>query len=102
MKNVAEKKSFGTVLLVAVAMGFMFLLPEISMAAGNVNTVLTNNRFMPIIKFGLGLYAAWKWFEYFSNFSPGSAFRDIIVPAIITYLAFEIQTVLGFFGLNSL
>jgi uncharacterized protein YjfI (DUF2170 family) len=102
MKKMVQTKGVAAMTFAVLVAVILMVLPEMAMAAGNVNQILSNKNFMPIVKFGLGLYAAWKWFEYFSNFSPNSAFKDIIVPALITYLAFQIDTVLGFFGLNSL
>lgn len=102
MKNLMTNKNVGVlVLFIAVAM-IMTMIPELAMAQSNVGTILGNSRFKTIIKFGLGMYAAWQWFSYFNNFSPSSAFKDVIVPAIITYLAFEWETVLGFFNITSL
>jgi hypothetical protein len=98
MKKMVQTKGVAAMTFAVLVAVILMVLPEMAMAAGNVNQILSNKNFMPIVKFGLGLYAAWKWFEYFSN----SAFKDIIVPALITYLAFQIDTVLGFFGLNSL
>lgn len=91
-------------LAVTVALASLFMvLPQVAQASsgdmGNVGVLLKTNEFRRILTFGLGLLAAWKWFEFFSNFNPGSVFTNIIVPAFITFLAFKWQTVLGWFGL---
>lgn len=99
MKKITENKM--ATLMLAVMVLSVALMP-FSAEAQNLNKILTNQYFKQIISFGLGMYAAWKWFEYFNNFSPSSAFRDIIVPAIITYLAFQWSVVLGWFGITGL
>lgn len=78
----------------------MFFIPEFAMAQ-NVNKILNDGYFKPIITFGLGIFAAWKWFQYFAGFDPGRAFTDIIVPAIITFLAFKWQEVLKWFSITT-
>lgn len=100
MKNLVTKENVkATGVLMVVAM-LAFLLPEASHAQ-NVGKLLGDTQyFKPIVTFGLGVYAGWKWFQYFANFSPGSAFTDIIVPAVMTFLAFKWTDVLKWFGIT--
>jgi len=94
-----KKENRNVVLMLVLTAFVMTIIPEMAMAQ-NVNNILNNGYFKTAINFGLGMYAAWKWFEYFNGFSPNSAFKDIIVPAIITFLAFQWQTVLGWFSIT--
>lgn len=64
----------------------------------NPNSILTEKT-KPLIGFTFGLYATWKWFDYFASFKPDDAFSAIITPAMMTYLAFQYPTVLAWFGL---
>lgn len=71
------------------------LMPEIALAQGtnaqktNFASLLSNPLFKNAIDIGLLLLAGWRWFNYFSDFQPDSAFKNIIVPAVITFLAFQ-------------
>lgn len=68
-------------------------------AKTSLQTLLNNKTFSTTITLGFGIYSAFKWFDYFNNFSTGDALRGIIVPAVLTYLAFNWQVVLGWVGL---
>lgn len=98
------KKGLQTSFFLMVAMMAIMVVPELASAqiTGNGGAQITTmfNKVMPIFKFGLGLYSAWKWFQYFASFNPSSAFLDIIVPALMTFLAFQLDTVLGWFKLS--
>lgn len=77
----------------------ILFMPQFAMAAdANVGTLLKNPNVKTIITFGLALLATWKWFEYFANFAPGNAFLMIITPGVLTFLAFQWDKVLGWFG----
>lgn len=83
-------------------MALVLFAPEFAMAAAgdkNLANMLKDGNVVKIITFGLAILAAWKWFEYFANFSPAGAFLAIVTPAILTFLAFQWQTVLGWFGI---
>ena len=99
------KKQYGSLFVVFAVMAIAAILPEIAnaqTAGSNITEMLTGGQVKPIIKFGLGMYAAWKWFEYFASFKPSSAFLDIILPAMMTFLAFKYDVVLGWFKITSL
>lgn len=46
-----------------------------------------------IITFGLGIFAFWKWIEFFSLFNPENAMTSLLSPAVITFLTFRWQDV---------
>ena len=100
MKKLVNKQNASAFMVVMAITALMLVVPE-SAQAQNVGKVISDGTFKPIISFGLGLYAAWKWFEYFANFAPRSAFTDIIVPAIITFLAFKWADVLKWMTITS-
>ena len=80
----------------------ILFMPQFAMAAGpstNLKNMLADGNVVKIITFGLAILAAWKWFEYFANFTPGGAFLAIVTPAVLTFLAFQWSTVLGWFGI---
>lgn len=79
----------------------MLIMPEMAHAK-TLSNLFIDDIFKSIITFGLGIYAAWKWFQYFANFSPGSAFTDIIVPAVLTFLAFKWHEVLTWFKITTI
>ena len=98
MLTTQNVKAMSVFLAVAI---LAMLLPDVTYAQ-NVGKILGDTTyFKPIVTFGLGIYAAWKWFQYFANFSPGSAFTDIIVPAIMTFLAFKWTEVLKWFQITT-
>jgi hypothetical protein len=69
------------------------ILPELAFAGnaaqGNIGQLLNNPLFKGAIDLGLLLLAGFKWFDYFAEFDPKSAFRNVIVPAVLTFLAFQ-------------
>ena len=86
-------------------LGAVFLFPEIALAGnGNTQTTnfqefVTNGVFKTIIDMGLLFLAAFQWFLYWNGWSPQGAFKDILVPAVITFMAFNWIEVLGWIGL---
>lgn len=81
----------------------IILLPEIALA-GNTQTqnfqrFVTEGVFKNVIDLGLLFLAAFQWFLYWNSFSPEKAFKDIIVPAVITFLAFNWVWMLEIVGL---
>lgn len=75
------------------------MMPEFAMAQGNdmkgnFSSFLTNPLFKGAIDLGLIIFAGYQWFMYFAEFDPSSAFKKIIVPAGITFLAFQWTDVL--------
>lgn len=90
-------------------LSFMFVffvalvMPEIVFAGNsaqqNFQEFVTNGVFKNIIDLGLLFLAAFQWFLYVNGFRPENAFKDIIVPAVITFMAFNWVDVLGWVGL---
>lgn len=101
MKKMMTKENAVAFTWVMAISAMMLIMPEMAHAQ-NLNKILNDGIFKSIITFGLGIYAAWKWFQYFANFSPGSAFTDIIVPAVLTFLAFKWQEVLKWFSITTI
>jgi hypothetical protein len=71
--------------------------------SGTSNTefqlIIKNSIFQKSVTIGFILLAAYKWFEYFEGFSTGNALTKAITPAILTFIALQWQTVLGWFGI---
>jgi len=78
------------------------LLSQFAMAqaASDGLAILTDGHFQTLITFGLGIFAAWKWFLYIANWSPGGAFTEIITPALLTALAFKWKALLSMTGIS--
>lgn len=79
------------------------IFPEMALAGnnqtGNFQEFVTNGTFKMIIDLGLIFLSAFQWFLYWNSWSPENAFKDILTPAVITFLAFNWVTVLGWVGL---
>lgn len=80
-------------LVLSLIMMVSLVLPEVALAGnsmqGNLGTLLNNPLFKGAIDLGLLLLAGFRWFDYFAEFDPASAFKRIIVPAVLTFLAFQ-------------
>lgn len=59
------------------------------------NLIMTDT-FKTSMDLGFLIYAALKWYTYFNNFNPATAFIDIVIPAFITFVAFNWVTFLQF------
>jgi hypothetical protein len=66
---------------------------------GNISTIFRNSNFQTCVTIGFGLFAFYKWVEYFANFNVSSALRDIIMPSLLTFLCFQWNKVLQWVGL---
>jgi hypothetical protein len=66
---------------------------------GNIGTIFRNQNFQVCVTIGFGLFTFYKWVEYFANFQVSSALREIIIPAILTFLCFQWNKVLQWVGL---
>jgi hypothetical protein len=64
----------------------------------NIKKLLGDETLSTTITIGFGIFAAFKWFEYFSGFDPGTALIKIILPAVLTFMTFQWQTVLKWVG----
>jgi hypothetical protein len=96
MKNTKINWNYLFMVTLVAVVAFM---PELAMAQGNdmkgnFATLLSNPLFKGAIDLGLIIFAGYKWFMYFANFDPASAFKEVIVPAGITFLAFQWTDVL--------
>ena len=89
-----------TYILLAVFVMVEVFMPELALAQGtndmkgHFSTFLTNPFFKGAIDLGLIIFAGYQWFMYFADFDPSSAFKKVIVPAGITFLAFQWTDVL--------
>ena len=93
-----------TILLVII-MSIIMFFPEVSFAqensqSGNFKNFISKGAVKSALDFGLLFTAAYKWFSYFINWNPANAFLEVIVPGLMTFLAFNWLTVLGWFGLG--
>jgi hypothetical protein len=89
----SSTKTLSYVALATIAIIAMSI-PEVALAQNNAqktnfSSLLSNPLFKNAIDIGLLIFAGWKWFNYFSDFNPDSAFKSIVVPAVITFLAFQ-------------
>lgn len=103
MKNLSKGNNrWMMVLVVMVLVSAMF--PEFAFAGNNgqqssLKSLLSNPFFKSAVDFGLLVYAGYKWFMYFAEFDPASAFQKVLVPAVMTFLAFQWLDVLGWIKL---
>ena len=81
------------------------IFPSVALAqTGGVeflNNLVQNDTFKKTMDMGLILLAGYQWFMYLNGFKPDGAFKDIIVPAAITFFAFNWVRVLSWVGLVS-
>lgn len=86
-------KKFQTNYLVFTLLMVVMMIPELALAGnsaqGNIGQLLNNPLFKGAIDLGLLLLAGFKWFDYFAEFDPKSAFKNVIIPAVLTFLAFQ-------------
>lgn len=80
------------------------MIPELGFAQtmdakSQISSLFKNETFSAAINFGLIVYAGYQWFVYFNGFDPGKAFKEAIVPAGITWFAFNWQTALSWVGI---
>lgn len=68
-------------------------------AQTNFQEFVTNGVFKSVIDLGLLFLAGFQWFLYWNSFNPSNAFKEILVPAVITFIAFNWVAVLGWVGL---
>ena len=75
---------------------FMAASPEANAATTSIITTLTSgqSKLIPGITTGFALFAAVKWIEYFAGFSTNSALSAAIVPALLTFLTFQWESIL--------
>ena len=83
---------------------FLFLvIPAVAFAQQDgvdfLNRLVANTTFKKIIDMGLILLAGYQWFMYMNGFKPSDAFKDVLVPASITFFAFNWTLVLKWLGL---
>ena len=73
---------------------------DAAMASAGITAITQEGHFTKILSLGFAVGAVYSWIQYFANFKPESALTNIFVPAILTYLAFQWQTVLSWFNLG--
>lgn len=87
----------------AAMLGFAALamfMPEVALAGkADIKQIVGDSIFKDAITLAFGIFAFVKWIDYAAGFSPGSALKDLIVPALATFLAFKWTMVLGWFKL---
>ncbi len=102
MKKLVKKIQPETLASAAV-LGFAALalfMPEMAFAGrSDIKQIIGDNIFKDAITLAFGIFAFIKWIDYAAGFSPGSALKDLIVPALATFLAFKWTMVLGWFKL---
>lgn len=81
--------------------------PELAFAGNdnsqiaNFKNFVTQGMFKKVMDLGLLVYAGVKWFDYLNGWSPNGAFKDILIPAMVTFAAFNWITMLGWVGLTN-
>lgn len=102
MKKLVQKfspEAWASMMVLCFAV-LALVMPEIAFAGKpDIKGIVSDGTFKDIVTLGFGLFAFWKWIEYIAGFSPSSALKDMIVPALITFLAFKWTMVLGWFKL---
>jgi hypothetical protein len=58
--------------------------------------LVMNDVFKSSMDIGFMIFATLKWYNYFNSFNPSTAFLDIVLPAFITFMAFNWITFLQF------
>lgn len=92
-------------LIMLCLIGVFAFLPESALAQSTggaksqLSTLFLNEKFKMAIDFGLILFAGYQWFIYFNGFDPSKAFKDAIVPAVITWFAFNWTIALSWVGI---
>lgn len=98
-----EKKDLLIKYLIYFSFAFIFLYTEDAFAQNEQKSyfkkLLENEHFRKGVDLGLLIFAGLKWYDYFNGFNPDSAFKAVITPAVITYIAFNWMEFLGFVGL---
>lgn len=95
--------SFSKKKMQAFVAAYVFALANMvseAQAAGNIksniNTLIQAGSGLNTgITVGFGIFALFKWIEYFGDFKPESALKNALVPAMLTFLTFQWATVLG-------
>jgi hypothetical protein len=106
MKSYLQKhKLSNETIFFLVIVSLVIFFPELSYAennsqSGNFKNFISKGAVKSALDFGLLFTAAYKWFSYFINWNPANAFLEVIVPGLMTFLAFNWLTVLGWFGLG--
>jgi hypothetical protein len=80
---------------------FIAMVPEFAFAVQgttNIKGILGDSTFQIGLTLGFAILAAFKWVSYFAGFDPKNALMDAIVPAVLTFLAFKWDMVIGWFG----
>ena len=101
MKNLTKSINLNLVLLVAFTL-VIFLIPDPVYAAkakSQLKKIIDSKFFAGAIDLGLIIFAAYQWFLYIADFNPGDAFKKIILPALVTFLAFQWKDVLKWINL---
>lgn len=102
MKKLVKKikpESLATSAMIGFAALAMFM-PEVALAGRpDIKGIVADSIFKDAITLAFGLFAFIQWIDYAANFSPGSALKAMIVPALATFLAFKWTMVLGWFKL---
>lgn len=100
MKKVkVNKETLATAAVLGVTALALFM-PEMAFAGkADIKQIVGDSIFKDGITLAFGIFAFVKWIDYASGFSPNSALKDLIVPALATFLAFKWTMVLGWFKL---
>jgi hypothetical protein len=103
MKKINWIYALSTISLVLIALSPELALAQSSNTAqSSLNSLITDPYFKKSLDFGLIIFAGYQWFLYFNNFNPANAFKEAIVPAVITWFAFQWPTAFKWVGLTGL
>lgn len=88
-----------TVLMTMVLM----ILPEMAFAGNAIKPIVSgmirNDYFKKGLDFVLLFYAIYKWVMFFKDFDAEKLLSDVWKPIVVTFLAFQLVQMLGWFGL---
>lgn len=76
-------------MLVLYCMPVIVFGAESNSAKSYFNALINTWYFNAPVSVGLMGFAGLKWYKYFNDFNPASAFADVLIPAFITFIAFN-------------
>lgn len=91
-KNIVKKYT--------AVLGFALLSATNAFAANaNLTQIVTDPKFKIAMSLGFAFFTLYKWIDFFANFDVSKALVNIVLPAVLTFLTFKWDTVLGWIGL---
>ena len=93
------KKNFWTILGVVMTLFLFTFGAEAATFGGKSTGLIQKLGLIQYLKWGLYIVAAYQWIEFFLGFSPKDALKNIWLPAVLTLLATQLDTILKYLGI---